>query len=331
MRAAWYERTGPAAEVLHLGEMPDPVAGPGEVLVRVAASGINPADVKRRAGWGGMAMAHPRVIPHCDGAGTIEAVGTGVDEARIGQRVWLWNAQGGYGTAGRAFGTAAEFIALPSEQAVPLPEALSMEEGACLGVPAVTAHRCVMADGPVAGLTVLVQGGAGAVGHMAVQIARLGGARVLATVRGPEAAASVRAAGGEPVDRTDGEVVARVRALTGGAGVDRIVEVDFAANMADDAALIRPNGWIAAYSSPSNPRPVLDHYAFQSKGANLRFEQGFNLPDAARAAAERFIAAHAGALAVAIRAVLPLTDIAEAHELVERGGGGNVVVLPRAG
>jgi NADPH:quinone reductase-like Zn-dependent oxidoreductase len=328
MRAAWYDRTGPAGEVLHVGDLPDPVAGPGEVLVRVAASGINPADVKRRAGWGGMAMAHPRVIPHCDGAGTVAAVGPGVDPSRVGQRVWLWNAQGGYGTAGRAFGTAAELIALPAAQAVALPDALSMEEGACLGVPAVTAHRCVMADGPVEGLTLLAQGGAGAVGHMAVQIARLGGARVLATVRGAEAASLVRAAGAEPIDRTDGDVVARVMDLTSGAGVDRIVEVDFAANMAADAALIRPNGWIAAYSSSSNPRPVLDHYAFQSKGANLRFVQGFNLPEAARAEAEAFIARHAGQLAVRIGAIHPLDAIARAHEAVERGGSGNVVVVP---
>lgn len=327
MRAAWYDRTGPAEEVLCVGEVPDPVPGPGEVLVRVAASGINPADVKRRAGWGGMVMAHPRVIPHCDGAGIIEAVGDGVATRRLGERVWLWNAQGGYGTAGRAFGTAAELVALPSEQAVSLPDTMSMEEGACLGVPAVTAHRCVMADGTVEGQTILVQGGAGAVGHMAVQIARIGGARVIATVSGPEAADRVRAAGGEPVDRRSEDPVARVREMTG-EGVDRIVEVDFAANMQADAALIRPNGWIAAYSSSSNPRPVLDHYAFQSKGANLRFIQGFNLPQAAREAAQAFIAEHASRLAVLLGAAYQLDEIAGAHRRVETGGLGKVVVVP---
>lgn len=328
MRAAWYERTGPAEKVLQVGDLPDPVAGPGEVLVRVAASGINPADVKRRAGWGGMSMAHPRVIPHCDGAGTIEAVGPGVEARRVGERVWLWNAQGGYGTAGRAFGTAAELIALPSEQAVPLPDALSMEEGACLGVPAVTAHRCVMADGPVEGLTVLVQGGAGAVGHMAVQIARIGGARVIATVSGSESAERVRAAGGNPVDRKTEDVVARIRELTGDEGIDRIVEVDFAANMLADASLIRPNGWIAAYSSSSNPRPVLDYYKFQSKGANLRFVQGFNLPAEAREAAQAFIAQHAVDLSICVGLVQGLDEIASAHRGVETGGFGNVVVVP---
>lgn len=328
MRAAWYDRTGLAEEVLQVGDLPDPVAGPGEVLVRVAASGINPADVKRRAGWGGIVMAHPRVVPHCDGAGTIEAVGPGLEAHRIGERVWLWNAQGGYGTAGRAFGTAAELIALPSEQAVHLPDELSMEEGACLGVPAITAHRCVMADGSIEGLTILVQGGAGAVGHMAVQIGKIGGARVIASVSGPDAADRVRAAGGEPVDRKSEEIVPRVWEMTDGMGVDRIVEVDFAANMQADAALIRPNGWIAAYSSSSDPKPVLDHYAFQSKGANLRFVQGFNLPPDAREAAHVFIAQYAASLSVCMGALHGLDEVAKAHRRVETGGFGNVVVVP---
>lgn len=328
MRAALYRRTGPAAEVLEIVELPDPAPGPGEVLVRIMASGINPADVKRRAGWGGMAMGHPAIVPHCDGAGVIEAVGPGVPEARIGQRVWLWNAQGGYGTAGRAYGTAAERIAISGDQAVPLPEMLGFEEGACLGVPAMTAHRTVFADGPVAGLTVLVQGGAGAVGNLAVQMARLGGARVIATVGGPEGAAHAGAAGAEVIDRRREDVAARVMAMTGGAGVDRVVEVDFAANSAIDAAVLKPNGWVASYSSSSDPTPVLPYYAFQSKGLNLHFVQGFNLPVAARDAAQRFVADHAGALRIAIGARFPLDRIAEAHARVEAGGVGNTVVLP---
>lgn len=327
MRAAVYRRTGPAAEVLELTTLPDPEPGPGEVLVAVHASGINPADVKRRAGWGGMTMGHPLIVPHCDGAGVVAAVGAGVDPARIGQRVWLFNAQGGYGTLGRAQGTAAERIAIDAAQAVPLPEALGMAEGACLGVPAMTAHRCVFADGPVAGLTVLVQGGAGAVGHLAVQMARLGGARVIATVGGPAGAAHARAAGADAlIDRRAEDVTARVLDLTGGAGVDRIVEVDFAANLATDAAVIAPNGWIASYSCSSNPQPVLPYYAFASKGANLRFVQGFNLPPEARAAAIDFVAAHAGQLQVAIGARFKLDRIAQAHERVEQGGIGNTVV-----
>ncbi|MDO9525900.1 MAG: NADPH:quinone reductase [Gemmobacter sp.] len=307
--------------------MADPDPAPQEVLVSVKASGINPADVKRRAGWGGMAMGHDLIVPHCDGAGVIVAVGAAVDPGRIGQRVWLYNAQGGYGTLGRAFGTAAELIAIDAAQAVALPDAVGMAEGACLGVPAMTAHRCVFADGPVAGLTILVQGGAGAVGHLAVQMARLGGARVIATVGGAEGASHALAAGADAViDRRAEDVTARVMDLTGGVGVDRIVEVDFAANMTTDAALIVPNGWIASYSCSSNPQPVVPYYAFASKGANLRFIQGFNLPPSGRSAAMAFFADHAAQLRVAIGAAYPLDRIAEAHLRVERGGIGNVVV-----
>jgi NADPH:quinone reductase-like Zn-dependent oxidoreductase len=332
MRAAFYRRTGPAAEVLHLGDVADPEPGPGEVLVRVRASGINPADTKRRGGWLGVAMSHPLVIPHCDGAGEIVGTGAGVPADRIGERVWLWNAQGGYGTAGRAFGTAAELIALPAEQAVTLPDGVSFEAGACLGVPAVTAHRAVFADGPVAGQTILVHGAGGAVAHLAVQFAVQAGARVFGTAGSPARADHARAAGAEPViDRHREDVIARVRDLTGGIGVDRIVEVDFGANLAADAAMLRLNGTIASYSSTSRPEPVLPYYAFAQKGANVRFIQGFAVPEAERRRAEADIRAGlvSGRLRPAIGAALPLAAIAEAHRLVEAGGTvGTVVVLP---
>ncbi|RMF39939.1 MAG: NADPH:quinone reductase [Alphaproteobacteria bacterium] len=330
MRAAFYRRTGPAAEVLELGTLPDPEPGPGEVLVRLRASGINPADVKRRAGWRGAGMDHPLVIPHADGAGEIVGLGAGVDPARLGQRVWLWNAQGGYGAPGRAFGTAAELIALPAEQAVPLPAALGFAAGACLGIPAMTAHRTVFADGPVAGQTVLIAGAGGAVAHFAVQFARHGGARVIGTAGSPERAAHARAAGAEAViDRHAEDVAAWVMDLTGGQGVDRVIEVDFAANQATDLAVLKPNGIIAAYSSTSDPAPMLDYYGLQTKGATLRTIQGFSLPETARRAGEAAIAelAAAGALRVAIGRRLPLERIAEAHDLVERGAViGNVVL-----
>lgn len=327
MRAAYYRRTGPASEVLERGVLPDPSPAAGEVLVRIHASGINPADVKRRAGWGGLTMSHDLIVPHCDGAGVIEAVGAGVSAERIGTRVWLYNAQGSYTGAGRAFGTAAERVAIPQAQAVPLPDAFSLEEGACLGVPAMTAHRCVFADGSVAGRTVLVQGGAGAVGHLAVQMARLGGARVLTTVSHAEGAAHAAAAGADVViQRHSEEVVARVRELTEGRGVDRIVEVDFAANMATDADLLVENGTLASYSCSSDPRPTLPYYAFASKGLNLRFIQGFNIPPAARNEAIGFVEAHANDLQVAIGACISLERIADAHLRVESGGLGNTVV-----
>lgn len=327
MRAAVYRRTGAADDVLSVETLPDPAPGPGEVLVAVQASGINPADVKRRGGWGGLAMGHDLIVPHCDGAGVIFGLGAGVDQARLGQRVWLFNAQGGYGSVGRGFGTAAGLIAIDAAQAVPLPSALGMAEGACLGVPAMTAHRCVFADGPVTGQTVLVQGAAGAVGHLAVQMARLGGARVIATVGGPAGADHAKAAGADSViDRRAEDVTARVLELTFGAGVDRIIEVDFAANQATDATVIAPNGWIASYSCSSNPQPVLPYYAFAAKGANLRFVQGFNLPTAARTEAIGFVAAFADRLRIAIGATFPLEAIAAAHRRVEQGGIGNVVV-----
>lgn len=331
MRAAIYTRTGPAEDVLTVSDLPDPVAAEDEVLVRVRASGINPADVKRRAGWRGMKMEHAKVVPHTAGAGEIIAVGAGVDSARIGERVWLWNAQGGYGSAGRAFGTAAEFVAIPAAQAARLPDALSFAEGACLGVPAMTAYRAVFADGPVDGQTILVNGAAGAVGHFAVQLAVAGGARVIGTVGNEAASAHAMAAGAfATIDRKREDVVARVMELTGGVGVDRIVEVDFAANMQRDVAMLKLNGTIASYSSSSDPEPVLPYYAFANKGANVRFVQGFSIPEAARRAGTSLLATLAGSgrLAVAIAATYPLDQIAGAHAHVERGSLGNVVVTP---
>ena len=329
MRAAWYERTGPAREVLRTGTLPDPVPASGEVLVRIRASGVNPSDTKHRGGWRGATMAFPRIIPHGDGAGTIVAVGAGVPAARIGERVWVFNAVALYDCS-RAFGTAAELCALPAGQAVALPPGVDFAAGACLGIPACTAHRAVFADGPVAGLTVLIQGGAGAVGHYAVQMAKLGGARVIATVGSPAKAAHARAAGADAtVERRREDVVERVRELAGAAGVDRIVEVDFGANVAQDAALIRVNGIIASYSSTSNPEPAFPYYKLAFKGATVRLVQGFNLPAPARAAAIGDIASwsEAGRLVHAVGARLPLAAIAEAHEAVERGAAlGNVVV-----
>src|SRR3954462_11747570 len=164
MQAAWYERPGPAADVLHVGEMADPVAGPGEVAVRVTFSGINPGDAKKRGDWVGYGMPYPRVVPHSDGAGVIDAVGDGVDAARLGERVWVYGAQ-----SYRPFGTAAQLTAVPVDQAVELPAEVSDEIGACLGIPGITAHRAVFGDGPVAGKTILVQGMLGAVGSLAAQ------------------------------------------------------------------------------------------------------------------------------------------------------------------
>lgn len=327
MRAAVYSETGPAEQVLRLVEVEAPVPGPDEVLVRVRASGINPADTKRRGGWNGAGMEHPLVIPHTDGAGEIVAVGDGLDRAQ-GERVWLYNAQGGYGSAGRAFGTAAEFVALPAEQAVPLPEGVSFEEGACLGVPGLTAWLAVMGDGPVEGKTILIQGAAGAVGHMAAQLALAHGAQVLGTVSNAEGEAHACKAGDlTPLPRGDG-LPAKVRELTGGRGVDRIVEVDLAANLSHDIACLAPGGTIASYSCSSDPTPVLPYYALANLGATIRFVQGFLLTRDQRDAAEAMIArlCAEGRLRPAIGATFPLDDIAEAHTRVEGRALGKTVV-----
>ncbi|HZT19584.1 MAG TPA: NADPH:quinone reductase [Dongiaceae bacterium] len=324
MRAAWYERNGAAREVLTIGEMPDPAPGPGEVLVRIHASGVNPSDVKSRQGLRGP-MAFPRVIPHSDGAGVVAAVGEGVSPARVGQRVWLYNAQWQ-----RPFGTAAGLAALPAGLAVPLPEGVDFAAGACLGIPASTAHHAVFADGPVACKTVLVTGGAGAVGHYAIQLARWGGARVLATASSAEKAAHARAAGAEAVFNYRSEdVAAAVLEATGGAGVDRIVEVDFGANLAVTVKILKPHGIVAAYASAAAPEPVLPFYPLMFKAATLRLVLVYLLTAEERkqAVADLTRALEQRALRHAVAKTFPLAEIAAAHEAVESGGViGNVVV-----
>src|SRR5436190_21290915 len=228
VKAVWYERTGAAGDVLTFGEMPTPQAGPGEVRVRLHASGVNPADVGRRAG-SYRAMEFPRVIPNSDGAGIVDQIGDGVTRLGVGQRVWLYNGQ----RNGRAFGTAAEYIALAEQLVAPLPDDLSFAAGATLGIPCMTAWCCLFGDGPIAGQTVLVTGGAGAVGHYAVQLAKGGGARVIATVSSPQKAEQARLAGADLViDYKTEDVVATTMAFTSGVGVDRVIDVDFGGNIA---------------------------------------------------------------------------------------------------
>ena len=323
MRAVWYERFGPAGAVLTLGEMAQPLPGPGEVLVRLEASGVNPSDVKLRAGARpGATMAHPRVIPHSDGAGVIEAVGAGVDSGRVGERVWVWNA--GWQ---RAFGTAAEYVALPAEQAVRLPNGTGFAEGACFGIPAMTAWYAVMGDGPVAGQTVLVTGGAGAVGRYAVQMARLGGARVIATVSSARKGAHSTAE--DWVNYRDTDVTDAVMALTKGHGVDRIVDVDFGANQAANLALIKPGGVIAAYASAAAMAPTLQFYPFMFKNVRLHMLIVYQLAGAKRRAGEQQLAAwlEAGALSHAVVQGGGLGDCATAHDLVASGDKLGTVVL----
>jgi NADPH2:quinone reductase len=325
MRAAWYERGGPADEVLTVGEMDAPRPGPGEVLVSVRASGVNPGEVKKRSDWMGLGIGYPRVIPHSDGAGVIEGVGEGVPPSRVGQRVWVWGAQ-----SGRPFGTAAEYAAVPEALAVPLPDGVGFEAGACLGIPARTAHRCVFANGEVSGKAVLVSGGAGAVGGFAVSFASWGGAEVIATVGSEGHAAAALEAGADHVLNHRAEnVAARVREITRGAGVDRVVEVALGRNMALDAEAIAPHGTIAAYASDAEPEPRLPFWPLLFKNVTIRLVGSDDLPEEAERRAVEDIAEclEAGVLRPRITRRLPLERIAEAHEAVEGGRSGGRVVL----
>ena len=324
MKAAYYDRIGPAAEVLQLGELPCPEPGPGEVRVRVRWSGVNPSDVKSRMGVR-MGMPYPRVIPHSDGMGHIDAVGEGVPRQRVGERVWLWNA-----ARGRAHGTASEWLCLPSAQAVHLPDAASDEAGACLGIPALTALQAVLMDGGVAGKTVLVQGGASAVGHYAVQMASLlGAARVLATASTPEKIAIARAAGAdEVIAYKDEPVVERVRELTAGRGVDRIIELDLAGNAAANFEMLSDFGECVVYGS-NGSHVQMPFYPLLAKNIQLRFFLVYSLSPADRARAQSTLTRllTRDSLQHQIGARLPLTEIVRGHEMVERGEvTGNLVL-----
>ena len=332
MRAVSYHRNGPASEVLEIGMLPDPTPGPGEVLVRVQASGINPSDVKTRAGLRGPSP-HLPVVPHNDGAGVIEAVGSGVDPARVGSRVWLYNVnRSPDGTAQGTIGTAAELVAVPEHLAVPLEGEASFVEGACLGVPAMTAHRAVFCNGPVEGKTVLVTGGAGAVGFYAIQFAKWGGARVLSTVSSTEKANHALAAGADATsDYKREDVAARVRELTGGDGVDHIVEVDFGANLDVSLKVLKPGGCLAPYASMGDPKPVFDFFAFMNRNVIFRFVLVYSMDEQAMADARRDITAmlKQNRLKHMVAATYGLDEIVAAHEAVESGRMvGNVVVVP---
>lgn len=332
MRAVAYARTGPARDVLKLVQRPRPEPGPGEVRVRLAWSGVNPSDVKSRAGTRSNVLPFPQVVPHSDGAGVIDAVGEGVPAERLGEAVWIWN-----GAWNRADGTAAEWIVVPSAQAPRLPAGVPLEVGACLGIPALTAAHAVAVDGGVAGQRVLVAGGAGAVGHYAVQMARLLGARqVIATVSSESKAELARAAGADVViDYRREDVLERIQQITEGAGVDRIIEVDVAANLAQDLAAIAQGGLVVVYGSGAGEIAVPFVPAIL-KHARLSFFVVYNLTEADRTAAIGQVHAWlaAGALQHNIALRLPLECVAQAHEAVESGGvTGNVVLgldLPAA-
>jgi len=324
MRAACYEKIGPASDVLKLEELASAEPGAGEVRVRVHCSGVNPSDAKTRGGARG-AMKFPRIVPHSDGAGVIDAVGPGVTERVPGERVWIWN-----GAWGRADGTAAEYITLPAEQTAPLLAGTSMAAGACLGIPALTACHAVVCHGGVRDQRVLVTGGAGAVGSCAIQIARNEGARqIIATVSSPEKARLALADGADAtIDYRREDVGERVQALTDGEGVERVIEVDLAANAAASIAALRQGGLIVAYGSGA-PEAALPFFPAILNNVQVQFFIVYNLPQDARSTAIDRVQTllERGALDLRIAAQLPLERIVEAHEQVESGTAvGNVVL-----
>ena len=332
MKAAWYKQQGPAREVIEVGEWPAPELGAGEVRVHLACSGLNPSDIKRRKGFNGQPHAYPVIIPNSDGAGVVAELGAGVQGLAVGDRVWVYNAQWK-----RPFGTNAQQVVLPAALVQPLPASVSMAYGACVGIPALTAHRALFADGPISGQTVLVQGGAGAVGHCAIQLAKWGGAQVITTVSSPAKAEAARQAGADHIiDYRQEPVADRIMQITNGAGVHRIIEVAFGQNLPITQQVLRPHGVISCYASDAMPMPVLPFYAFMMKNQTLRWVFMYELqPDSMRDALRDiglWLRGEGGSgphrpVVEHVDRVFDLAQTAQAHEHLESGqAGGNVVI-----
>ncbi len=329
MRAAYYRLKGPAVEVLKVGDLPSPEPGPGEVRVRVVVSGVNPSDTKQRNGWGGdQSMPFPLIVPHNDGSGVVEAVGLGVPASRLGERVWIYEAQHG----GRAFGTAAESVVVPAANVVGLPDGASFDDGACLGVPGMTAHRLLFGDGGIQGQNVLVQGGAGSVGHLAVQLARWAGAKVIATV-GSSEQAEIAAESGAHLTlnyKTD-DVPGRVTDFLGAkSGVDRVIEVSFVRNLELNTKILKSNGIISTYSIGEETTPAtVSLWPLLIKGITVHYTMVYAMTQEAhqRAADDLNSALSAGALRPHIARRFPLSKIAAAHDLLGNGGAGGKVLI----
>lgn len=317
MKAGWYEKNGEACDVLTVGEMETPKAGPGEVLVRLKTSGVNPSDVKSRKG---RPLIAPRIVPHSDGAGIVEAVGAGVDAARIGEHVFIWNGQWK-----RPFGTAAEFIAAPAPQAVRLPDAIDFDAAACLGIPALTALHAVKLHGDIAGKTLLVTGAAASVGHYAVQMAKMAGARVIGTASATRRDHALDAGCDEVVDYRTEDVAARVKDLTSGKGADGIIDMDLSSTAALlPGGILAPHGKLVCYGSNVAADVPLSFPALLWGSLTLQVFVVYELTAEERAVRLKELGTllEAGKLRHAIGATFPLDDIAVAHEAVE---GGNVV------
>lgn len=325
MRAAWFEEFGAASDVLKVGQLDAPEAGPGEVLVRVHTSGINPSDVKKRAGSFPDLLDGGPVIPNSDGAGVIEAVGEGVDKSRVGERVWVFQAQ-----YARRFGTAAEYVAISSNCAPRLSKNAEFDVGACLGIPVMTAHRAVFADGDVEDQTVLVTGGAGRVGFYAVQWASRAGANVIATASNPEDVETCKKAGAHHVvNHRDKDFAGSVLGASGGKLIDRVVDVDFGANLPVSIEVLRTGGTIATYASVKVPEPKLPFFQMMYKDLTIRLIIVYAMPVSAKdhAIADINKALADGWLQHRIADTLPLEEIAKGNEIIEQGDCRGAVIL----
>lgn len=324
MHAVWFEIFGSANETLIFGEIPKPQVSEGEVLIRMKTTGVNPSDVKKRAGSAPNLLDDGPVIPHSDGAGVIEAVGAGVTEQRIGERVWVYQAQ-----FGRSFGSAAEYLAIDASRAAVLPENVSFEIGACLGIPVMTAHRCVFADGSVEGKTLLVTGGAGRVGYYAIQWAKQAGARVIATASNDEDKTICENVGADLVvnhrEKNWSEVLL---ASNDSEKVDRVIDVEFGANLAEVLKVIRVSGEIVTYSSNQVSQPQLPFGQMMYLDLMIRLVIVYAMPETAKQAAIVDINAKlaSGELQHRLAHVLDFDDMVKAHELIEQGGFGGCVV-----
>ena len=325
MYAVWFEKFGSANETLTFGELPKPQVAAGEVLIRMRTTGVNPSDVKKRAGSAPNLLDDGPVIPHSDGAGVIEEVGAGVTEQRIGERVWVYQAQ-----FGRSFGSAAEYLAIDASRAAVLPENVSFEVGACLGIPVMTAHRCVFADGSVEGKTLLVTGGAGRVGYYAIQWAKQAGARVIATASNDEDNTICEKVGADlVVNHREENWSEALLALNDSEKVDRVIDVEFGANLAEVLKIIRVGGEIVTYSSTQVSQPQLPFGQMLYLDLIIRLVIVYAMPETAKQAAIVDINDKLanGELQHRLAHVLDFDDMVKAHELIEQGGFGGCVVV----
>jgi NADPH2:quinone reductase len=324
LKAAWYDKFGMPSDVIKVGEFNKPAAGHGEVLIRMKASGVNPSDTKKRAGAFPDLLDNGPVIPNSDGAGIIEAVGAGVPHHRIGQRVWVYQAQ-----YGRLHGTAAQYLAIDSSRAIELPDNVGFDVGACMGIPAMTAHRCVHADGSLKGQLVLVTGGAGRVGYYAIQFAKAAGAIVIATIGNDDARRDCLSAGADfLVNHRDPDWEEQILRVSHGRKMDRVIDVDFGANLQKVVEIIRIGGVIATYSS-SIPEPALPFRRMMFMDLTLRTVIVYAMPEEAKESAVRDItfALERGKLQHRIAATYPLEQFAESNKKIEKAGFYGCVVV----